>query len=325
MSISYRLAARPSRFVSEEQPSHSERPASRDHTATSSFSNPSRLKAPPYLKSTAKKLPQNGSSPPSAVQSPGSIKVAKRGDGFIHQPSSQTQYSEFQSPPLTPGLLSDLLASVGRNAKPFPIQSLSMAHFLGLLYHPSKSFPPESSQTLLASETGSGKSVAYLIPLIQGLKATERPASGVDQSHGSSLRPRALVLAPTHELCRQLTSYTKALSHEVKLRTICLSNPPPRAATSSRQLSKVADTFTHDGPTQLIRQADIVIGTPSKVAQMAGLDIETDEESPSAAARVKPVTLRTPEMDLEGVEWIIIDEADVMFGECSGFFFVLFV
>lgn len=241
--------------------------------------------------------------------------MGKRADGFVNQASSRVAHSEFQAPPLLPGLLSDLLASVGRKATPFPIQSLSMAHFFGTSDDPAPSFPPEGTQTLLASETGSGKSIAYLIPLIQGLKATESALNESSKRLDPGLRPRALVLAPTHELCRQLTSYAKSLSHEVKLRTVCLSNPPPRSTVSSRGLSKDADDFTQqDAP--IVRQADIVIGTPSKVAQMAGLDIETDEESPSAAARTKPVTLRTPEMSLEGVEWIIIDEADVMFGMC---------
>lgn len=63
------------------------------------------------------------------------------------------------------------------------------------------------------------------------------------------------------------------------------------------------------------RPVDIFVGTPSKIAQMAALEVETSEESPWAASREKPATLKHPEISFENVEWVVIDEADVLFGK----------
>jgi hypothetical protein len=67
------------------------------------------------------------------------------------------------------------------------------------------------------------------------------------------------------------------------------------------------------------REVDVAVGTPSKIAQMARLKIETSEESPSsAAARAKRSDdvdeYQGPRMSFEKVRWIVVDEADVLFG-----------
>ena len=49
---------------------------------------------------------------------------------------------------------------------------ISISEFKWLLKHPGQSW-----QFLLASETGSGKSIAYLLPLLQNLKETELMSS----------------------------------------------------------------------------------------------------------------------------------------------------
>lgn len=256
----------------------------------------------------------------SGEQHSGTVKVTARTDGLVSHPSAHANgITQFQSPPLLPGLLSCLLDSIGGEAKPFPIQSLSITHFLGPHRHTLDSFPPRQSQTLLASETGSGKSIAYLLPLVQALKTTEMSGDSMalerTPTKSPRLRPRAIILAPTHELCRQLTSYTKTLSHDVKLRILCLSNPPPRSGSTARQFAEIAHGFSDEVRIASLRQADVVVGTPSKVAQMAALEIRTDEESPSAASRSKMPVPKVAEMSLNDVEWLIIDEADVMFGE----------
>jgi ATP-dependent RNA helicase MRH4 len=81
---------------------------------------------------------------------------------------------------------------------------------------------------LLASETGSGKSIAYLLPMLQALKLSEarRLAAGDAEATPASkrgLNPRVLVLAPTHELAGQLTTAAKALLHTVKLRVLWIA------------------------------------------------------------------------------------------------------
>ena len=88
---------------------------------------------------------------------------------------------QFTSLPLLPGLLNSLQEMIGRDARPTPIQSLSLKWLL----EPPHSTVTQSSninstpghwqQFLLASETGSGKSIAYLVPFY----ITSRKQSGL--------------------------------------------------------------------------------------------------------------------------------------------------
>jgi len=75
-------------------------------------------------------------------------------------------------------------------------------------------FPPVRS-IAFAAATGSGKTLAYLLPIVQSLRAQELLAlgelTGDRRMEALSIlrrprRPRALVLAPTRELARQILS-----------------------------------------------------------------------------------------------------------------------
>ena len=102
---------------------------------------------------------------------------------------------QFTSSPLLPGFLKFLKEVVGNDARPTPNQSLSLKW---LLKHPG-----QWRQFLLVSETGSGKSIAYLLPLLQNLKETELMSSSQPFISEKRLyNPRGLILAPTHELTR---------------------------------------------------------------------------------------------------------------------------
>ncbi|CAO3669407.1 unnamed protein product [Rhizopus stolonifer] len=65
---------------------------------------------------------------------------------------------------------------------------------------------------LVAAETGSGKTFAYLLPTIQKLKQ--------DEKLRRPNRPRALVLVPTRELINQVVKSAKSLCHVVKFRCL---------------------------------------------------------------------------------------------------------
>jgi len=77
---------------------------------------------------------------------------------------------------------------------------------------------------LLCAETGSGKSLSFLLPAINRMKIDET-------SRGMSTRPkrpRALVLAPTRELGAQLLSVAKSLSGTAKFSSMgLLGGSPP--------------------------------------------------------------------------------------------------
>ncbi|KAL6305609.1 P-loop containing nucleoside triphosphate hydrolase protein [Sparassis latifolia] len=242
---------------------------------------------------------------------------------------------EFASPPLMEGLLTSVVDVLGPHAKPTPIQALALKH----LFTPLKGEPGGKRrwhQCLLASETGSGKSIAYMLPMLQGLKQSEvnagtSTAAAPDAPAPSTpLNPRALVLAPTHELARQLSAFAKALLHGIKLRVLCASqaNLPstPRHQVSAAQMARDADEGgefgVHRGAAG--HPVDVLVGTPARVLEMAkgrGWDFEQPkpedhwglDEKGRAARRPKAWTVGKPEMGLSRVEWVVVDEADVLF------------
>jgi superfamily II DNA/RNA helicase len=63
------------------------------------------------------------------------------------------------------------------------------------------------------SHTGTGKTLAYLLPLVSQLKAQENKAEPL-----ISGSPRAVIVAPTRELAAQIFSVVKDISHYAKLR-----------------------------------------------------------------------------------------------------------
>jgi ATP-dependent RNA helicase MRH4, mitochondrial len=285
-----------------------------------------------------------------APSSEGKSKVLAPGAPFAEQ---------FTSPPLLPGLLKSLKEMVGNDARPTPIQSLSLKW---LLKHPDSSAthlpnvdtttPGQWRQFLLASETGSGKSIAYLLPLLQNLKEAELMSSSKPFiSEKRPYNPRGLILAPTHELARQLSGFAKSLLHEIKLRVLCTSqanqkNTTRRDLTASKMSSRFSDVSA--GPlgefdvSKSSHPVDILVGTPMKVLEMVhgrGWDrIEEEEEDKELQAgdekpekklrrgRDKMVGFgkwkNKPELGLANIEWVVVDEADVLFG---GFYLISFI
>ncbi|KAI0935478.1 hypothetical protein AcV5_003895 [Taiwanofungus camphoratus] len=268
-------------------------------------------------------------------------------DISVRSVSTRQLPTEFTTPPLMDGLLTSVIDVLGPHARPTPIQALSLKHLFNRPLAGSKPSPDSQlqgenttqwHQCLLASETGSGKSIAYLLPMLQDLKLSELSPDSSSTSHDvrpwTPLNPRAIVLAPTHELSRQLSGFAKALLHQIKLRVLCVSqaNLP---STSKRNVtaSKMAHEF--DGTTNAadssevvlkkkgVRPVDVVVGTPSKILEMVkgrGWDYEQpkvedtwDVDENGKTIKPRRFTVGKPEMSLHGVEWVVVDEADVLF------------
>ncbi len=91
----------------------------------------------------------------------------------------------------------------------------------------------KNRKVLFAAQTGSGKTLTYLLPLFQKLKAQEDQliAHAADKGANrmeaiASIRapasPRAIILLPTRELVKQVHKVAKGLSHYCKLKVeIC--------------------------------------------------------------------------------------------------------
>lgn len=274
-------------------------------------------------------------------------------DEFYHPPKvSHTNPldaplpSQFTSPPLMPGILSCLMDVLGPSATPTPIQSLSLKWLINTATNaPSSGTAPGWKQFLLASETGSGKSIAYLLPVLQNLKASELSPSSAPRTPpgGRELNPRALILAPTHELARQLSGFAKSLLHEVKLRVLCSSranvkNTKERDRTARALALSMQSSAMGEGEFEVRKErgtfpVDLVVGTPMKLLEMVrgrGWDRKEGEAEAEEQVEEEQTKLRRgrdkmvgfgkwrsqPEMGLANVEWVVVDEADVLFGSC---------
>ncbi|KAH9475710.1 ATP-dependent RNA helicase MRH4, mitochondrial [Psilocybe cubensis] len=312
--------------------------------------------------------------------------------------------TRFTSPPLIPGFISALEEMFGKDAKPTPVQGLSLSWVMDWVSkqanvkelqvvgeagsQPWKAPTPPGGwrEFLLAAETGSGKSIAYLLPMLQSLKQSEpsfvpySPPKGAE-SKKKEYSPRAVVLAPTHELSRQLAGFAKDLCHfpdtRLKVVTVSRANVPSTVGSgvstmpmeqwreskrgeSARKMTmmqgvvfdthgKQVDAVSEEGAGEgrprghMEHGADVIVGTPMKLLEMVrgrGWDRITeqhqqqlelqdaaakqsqDEDGESEQKQLRRGRDRIPhfgtwrpksEMGLENVEWVIVDEADVLF------------
>lgn len=92
----------------------------------------------------------------------------------------------------------------------YMIESLKRQNFLRPSQIQAMAFPPviEGKSCILADQSGSGKTLAYLLPVIQRLRQEE--LQGLSKSTSGS--PRVVILAPTAELASQVLSNCRALS-----------------------------------------------------------------------------------------------------------------
>jgi superfamily II DNA/RNA helicase len=100
---------------------------------------------------------------------------------------------------------------------------------------------------LLTAATGTGKTLAYLLPLVHRLKADESER-GIVARPG---RPRALILAPTRELALQIGAVSKRLSHTARFSAGILVGG--RKETWQKEMFE--------------RPVDLLIATPGRLAQ----------------------------------------------------------
>jgi superfamily II DNA/RNA helicase len=121
---------------------------------------------------------------------------------------------------------------------------------------------------LLAAATGSGKTIAYLLPVISQLKAQE-----VDGAERHNSRPRALVLVPTRELARQVLEVTKSLSHRAKISS-CAVLGGEDYGKQKRALSGAVDLVVAS-PGRLLKHRDAGAVHLSKVTHVIIDEVDT--------------------------------------------------
>ena len=120
------------------------------------------------------------------------------------------------------------------------------------------------------AQTGSGKTLAFLLPALAHLSSTAE-----DQGRGGGSKgPRALILAPTRELAKQIEEVAVQFRRLAGVKTVCCIGGESRF----KQLQ------------QYERGADLVIGTPGRINDF----------------------LESRDMSLEQCGFVVLDEADRM-------------
>jgi len=108
--------------------------------------------------------------------------------------------------------------------------------------------PERARHVLLADQAGSGKTLAYLLPLLQRVQKIEE-----QKGRSKPRKPRLLVLTPTSELATQVREVVKQLSFGgLRSRSLLANN----VSKSRTQIEALVDGV------------DIVVGTPGRVARL---------------------------------------------------------
>jgi ATP-dependent RNA helicase DDX18/HAS1 len=158
---------------------------------------------------------------------------------------------------------------------------------------------------IIADQTGSGKSYAYLIPLILKMKLLQRNTTTSASTAGRAKNaPNVLILTPTSELASQLYNICKKLCKYVPFRTELILSAPfhPHqtdtafitATNNNTSTTNEASLFQRNQVRTLTNPkkppVDILVATPGRLASL----------------------LRAGHLDFTHLQSLVLDEVDVL-------------
>lgn len=106
----------------------------------------------------------------------------------------------------------------------------------------------QGKDVMAASETGSGKTVAYLFPIISNI-LKEKTQSSSDKLNDQAY-PSTMILVPTRELAEQVANESKKLCYKTELKTVAVYGG---ASIEKQEMA-------------LAVGCDILVGTPGRIA-----------------------------------------------------------
>ncbi|KZV66309.1 DEAD-domain-containing protein [Peniophora sp. CONT] len=169
----------------------------------------------------------------------------------------------------------DSFAAFAHLLSPLLLKALSDLGFARPTLVQQKAIPLalENRDVLARARTGSGKTAAYSIPLVQKIINAKAPLSFSDDNRQCT---RALVFVPTKELAEQVSTQIKSLAKYTESDFVIANVAGGVGGQAQRQL--------------LADKPDVVIGTPSKVLAL----------------------LQSKTLSLAHLESLVIDEADLI-------------
>lgn len=126
---------------------------------------------------------------------------------FLNPPIPKSFFSTLSLPSFdTYGLNSNLISALQSQEihTPSPIQQLAIPSLLKLNHE----------HYYLAAQTGTGKTLAYLLPILHLIKSQEKD----NVKNTIKNRPFAIIIVPSKELIEQILSICKSFIHHIKLK-----------------------------------------------------------------------------------------------------------
>ena len=136
--------------------------------------------------------------------------------------------------------------------------------------------------TIFGERTGTGKTLAYLLPIIEAIKRDIEISSIPLRMN----RPRALILAPTRELCEQIRNVICDLSPFIGISSCVLT----AGVSTKNQLKKLKTGI------------DIVVGTPKRIKEHIDISNGINPHSQNV-------------FSLVDTRYVVLDEGDVLLNE----------
>jgi ATP-dependent RNA helicase RhlE len=133
------------------------------------------------------------------------------------------------------------------------------------------------------ARTGTGKTLAYVLPILHRLKSMEYEGNGVTKPAS----PRALVIAPTRELAEQVTRVFKQYTHQTRIRVRSVMGGTT-AEVSKNNLTGAIDVMVAT-PTRLLKLLDKKLVSLSDV-QILILDEADQMLDPGFLGTVKRIS-----------------------------------
>lgn len=179
----------------------------------------------------------------------GRLKLVEKRDRIVHK-STIEKIKSFSSlriePTVREAIENDLLGHL-QTRMPTPVQKLAIKAIRA-----TKRTPDVLHTYLLAAETGSGKTLSYLAPLMSNLKDEETNNPDEWEKMYKAPLVRSVVFVPTLELVSQVNDVVKKLTKSVKLTSFASGQGVSNKSASAK----------------LTKRTDILITTPDRFLNM---------------------------------------------------------
>ena len=155
---------------------------------------------------------------------------------------------------------------------PTTIQSMVIPKLLEQQLSTSTDDSDDQDQHLaFLAATGSGKTISYVLPVLQQLKLEEQSVSNPEETLRKPQRPRVLILAPTRELVQQITTVVKSLSHCLKVSSLALMAGGSSGGSGKKGNSKKPGAGSLSKQRKALQQKsrpiDVIVATPGRLLQ----------------------------------------------------------